>query len=127
MTLQEAIMDKDRPLSMTPQQWMQYTQANEIEQEQLLQNQVKRIVAVQQNNNDDDLSQIQIQIQEKLDIGIEQMVLGCRIAIKSLQQLQRKNVSPDQRKVYNQIKTLINNAIAPYLGDILDSRKGLYK
>lgn len=126
MTLQEAIMDKDRPLSMTPQQWMQYTQANEIEQEQLLQNQVKRIVAVQQNN-DDDLSQIQVQIQEKLDIGIEQMVLGCRIAIKSLQQLQRKNVSPVQRKVYNQIKALINNAIAPYLGDILDSRKGLYK
>lgn len=121
MTLQQAIIDPNRPLSMTPQQWMQYTQAQEKQDEILLQNEVKRIIF---NQNEE---QIVPQPDEKLDIGIQQMVLGCRIAMKSLQQLQRKNVSIDQRKIYIEIKDLINNAISPYLADILVARKGLYK
>ena len=123
MTLQEAIKDKDRPLSMTPEQWMHYVQADEKEDEILIQGQVKRIVASQQN----DEAPIDPSSDEKLDIGIEQMILGCRISMKSLQELQRINLTPDQRKVYIQIKRLIDNAIAPYLADILQARKGLYK
>lgn len=121
MTLQQAIMDKDRPLSMTPQQWMQYQQAKQYQDDQLIENEVKTII------EQDETTPIEVLPQEKLDIGIQQMVIGCRIAMKMLQQLDRTNVSPKQREVYNEIKDLVNNAIAPYLADILKSRKKLYK
>ena len=125
MTLQEAIQDKNRPLSVPPQQWMQYEQAKEIQQQQLLDNEVKRIVADEIQS--DEIDNIVVDAQQSLDIGIQQMILGCRIAIRALQQLNRKNVTIDQRNVYNQIQDLMHNAIAPYLSDILKSRKRLYK
>lgn len=125
MTLQEAIKDNNRPLSVSPYEWMQYEKAKQQEEQQLIQAQIKRIVMDQNPTKEN--SEFDVDVQEKLDIGIEQMILGCRIAIKSLQQLDRMNVSPKERQVYNEIKGLIYNAVAPYLSDILKSRKGLYK
>ena len=127
MTLQEAIMDKNRPLSVSPHEWMQYEQAKQHEQEELIENEIKRIVAIEENKDDEDVSDIKVDAEEKLDISIEQMVLGCRMSMRVLQQLERKNVSPKEREFYNQTKKIINNAIAPYLADILKIRKKLYK
>lgn len=124
MTLQEAVKDKNRPLSVSPHEWMQYEQAKQHEEEELIQKQVKRII---EDENPEQNVDININAEEKLDIGIEQMILGCRISMKALQQLDRQNVTASQRPVYNEIKSLIYNAVAPYLADILKSRKGLYK
>lgn len=124
MTLQEAVKDKNRPLSVSPHEWMQYEQAKEHEEEELIQKQVKRII---EDENPEQNVDININAEEKLDVGIEQMILGCRISMKALQQLDRQNVTASQRPVYNEIKSLIYNAVAPYLADILKSRKGLYK
>lgn len=127
MTLQEAIMDKNRPLSVSPHEWMQYEQAKQYEQEELIENEIKRIVAIEENKDDEDVSDIKINVEEKLDISIEQMVLGCKMSMRILQELDRKNVSPLEREVYNEIKKNVYNAIAPYLVDILKIRKRLYK
>lgn len=127
MTLQEAIMDKNRPLSVPPQQWMQYEQAKEYEEQQVIENQIKRIVAVEQNQDDEDISNINVDSEQKLQISIEKMILGCRMSMKVLQELDRKNATPSQREFYNTTKNIINNAIAPYLADILKARKKLYK
>lgn len=124
MTLQEAVKDKNRPLSVSPHEWMQYEQAKQHEEEELIQKQVKRII---EDENPEQNVDININAEEKLDVGIEQMILGCRISMKALQQLDRQNVTASQRPVYNEIKSLIYNAVAPYLADILKSRKGLYK
>lgn len=127
MTLQEAIMDKNRPLSVPPQQWMQYEQAKQHEQEELIENEIKRIVAIEENREDEDVSDIKVDAEEKLNIGIEQMILGCRMSMRVLQQLERKNTSPKERAFYNQARKIINNAVAPYLADILKARKKIYK
>lgn len=127
MTLQEAIMDKNRPLSVPPQQWMQYEQAKQYEEQQVIENQIKRIVAVEQNQDDEDISNINVDSEQKLQISIEKMILGCRMSMKVLQELDRKNATPSQREFYNTTKNIINNAIAPYLADILKARKKLYK
>ena len=125
MTLQEAIKDKNRPLSVSPHEWMQYEQAKEYEEEQLIEAQIKRIVVDQ--NPDISEDNIMVDVEDKLDIGIQQMILGCRISMKALQELDRKNVTIQERQAYSQIKKLIYNAVAPYLADVLKSRKGLYK
>jgi len=93
----------------------------------LIENEIKRIVAIEENKDDEDVSDIKIDVEEKLDISIEQMVLGCKMSMRILQELDRKNVSPLEREVYNEIKKNVYNAIAPYLADILKIRKRLYK
>ena len=125
MTLEEAIKDQKRPLSVSPMQWMQYKQANQKDQEEIVDNEIKRIVSQETEVPFQKIEQIDSI--EKLQIGIEQMVLGCKIAMKSLQQIDRKDISPSQRKSINKIKQYVNNAIAPYLADILFYRKKSYQ
>ena len=51
------------------------------------------------------------------------MVLGCRIAIRALKELSRKDVSIRDRKAYDGISEIVNRAIAPYLADMMKYRK----
>lgn len=122
MTIDEAINDKDRPLSMTPQEWMQYVEATEEEDKALIDNEVARLVA----KEGDDESR-EIDNAEKLDIGIEQMVLGCKIAMRALQGLSRDNMGVREREAYDRIGDLIYNAIGPYLSDVLETRTKLIR
>lgn len=120
MTLQQAIMDPDRPLSVSPYQWIQYEEAKDNEEQEIVDQAIELIQEQQKTQQD-------YKVQEKLDIGIEQMVIGCRIAIRTLQQIQRKDLGIKQRQVYKNIKDLIFNAVSPYLADVLKERKKLYK
>ena len=122
MTIDEAIKDKDRPLSMTPQEWMQYVEAADEEDKALVDNEVARIVA--QEGGDEPR---EIDSAEKLDIGIEQMVLGCKVAMRALQGLSRDNVGVKEREAYDRIGDLIYNAVGPYLSDVLETRTKLIR
>ena len=126
MTLEEAIKDQKRPLSVSPMQWMQYVEANDKQEQEIVDNEVKRIVSEENNIPFQELK-TEIDPFEKLEIGIQQMVLGCKISIKALQELERVNTTPSERKAVNKIKEYVNNAIAPYLADILIQRKNSYK
>lgn len=124
MTLEEAIADKDRPLSMTPMEWMQYEEASEEEDRDLVDDSAQRIVA--EETGDDDPSAVVVEPGEKLDIGIEQMVLGCKMAMRALQELSRADVGVADRKAYDTIGDLIHNAVGPYLVEVLDARRASY-
>lgn len=124
MTLEQSINDKNRPLSVSPFEWMQYKEANEKEDEDLLDGEAKRIIAEQNNINPDEVN---VSPEQKLDIGIEQMILGCRMVNRTLLELNRKDVSIKQRNAYKTIKDLMDNAISPYLADILKERNNLIR
>ena len=51
------------------------------------------------------------------------MVLGCRIAIRALNELSRKDATVEQRKAYDGMNEIVNRAIAPYLADMMKYRK----
>lgn len=117
MTLQEAIADPNRPLSMTPKEWMQYDEAKEQEEVENIDQTAKEIY-VEETGDESEFGS-----EEKLEVGIEQMVLGCRIAIRALNELSRKDVSVQERKAYDGMADIVNRAIAPYLADMMTYRK----
>ena len=122
MTLQEAMADPNRPLSMTPREWMQYEEAKEQEEVENIDQTAKEIY-VEEEGVSDEQADLEFGPEEKLEIGIEQMVLGCRIAIRALNELSRKDVSIRDRKAYDGISEIVNRAIAPYLADMMKYRK----
>jgi len=122
MTLQEAMADPNRPLSMTPREWMQYEEAKEQEEVENIDQTAKEIYAEEEGVSEAHADS-EFGPEEKLEIGIEQMVLGCRIAIRALNELSRKDVSIRDRKAYDGISEIVNRAIAPYLADMMKYRK----
>ena len=122
MTLQEAMVDPNRPLSMTPREWMQYEEAKEQEEVEDIDQTAKEIYAEEEGVSEEQ-TDLEFGSEEKLEIGIEQMVLGCRIAIRALNELSRKDVSIKDRKAYDGISEIVNRAIAPYLADMMKYRK----
>ena len=122
MTLQEAIADQNRPLSMTPREWMQYDEAREQEEVENVDQIAKEIYAEEEGVSEEQADS-EFGSEEKLEVGIEQMVLGCRIAIRALNELQRKDVSVQERKAYDGMSEIVHRAIAPYLADMMKFRK----
>ena len=124
MTLQEAMRDQNRPLSMTPQEWMQYEEAKEQEEVENVDQTAKDIYAEEMGISEEQADG-EFGSEEKLEIGIEQMVLGCRMAMRALNELSRKDVAVSERKAYDGISEIVNRAIAPYLADMMKYRKEL--
>ena len=122
MTLQEAMADPNRPLSMTPREWMQYEEAKEQEEVENIDQTAKGIYA-EEEGIPEEQTDSEFGAEEKLEVGMEQMVLGCRIAIRALNELSRKDVSIRDRKAYDGISEIVNRAIAPYLADMMKYRK----
>ena len=122
MTLQEAMVDPNRPLSMTPREWMQYEEAKEQEEVENIDQTAKEIYA-EEEGIPEEQADSEFGAEEKLEVGMEQMVLGCRIAIRALNELSRKDVSIKDRKAYDGISEIVNHAIAPYLADMMKYRK----
>ena len=120
--MQEAMVDPNRPLSMTPREWMQYEEAKEQEEVENIDQTAKEIYAEEEGVSEEQ-TDLEFGSEEKLEIGIEQMVLGCRIAIRALNELSRKDVSIRDRKAYDGISEIVNRAIAPYLADMMKYRK----
>ena len=126
MTFQEAIKDPNRPLSMTPQEWMQYEEAKENEEVEVV-DQTSKQLYVQEMEVSEEQADEEFDAVAKLEIGIEQMVLGCRIALRALNELGRQDVSKEDRKAYDGMAEIVNFAIAPYLADMMKYRKELNK
>ena len=116
MTLEEAIADKDRPLSVPPGEWIQYAEAKETEDRQLVDDEAVRLVEKEEG------AERAVVPAEQLELGLEQMVLGCKMAMRALHSLERENVSVKERDFYNSVSDLVFNAVAPYLADILRAR-----
>ena len=107
---------------MTPREWMQYEEAKEQEEVENIDQTAKEIYAEEEGVSEEQVDS-EFGSEEKLEVGIEQMVLGCRIAIRALNELSRKDVSIRDRKAYDGISEIVNRAIAPYLADMMKYRK----
>ena len=124
MTLQEAIADRNRPLSMSPREWMQYEEAKEQEEVENVDETAKDIYAEEMEASKEQADS-EFGSEEKLEVGIEQMVLGCRMALRALNELERKDVSIAERNAYDGMAEIVRRAIAPYLADMMKYRKSL--
>lgn len=115
MTLEEAIADRNRPLSVSPYEWMQYREAEDKEAEMIYDDEADRIV--QEETKSDEPAKTTPE--DRVEIGIEQMILGCRIAMRALQEIDRMDKGLKDRAKYDRIKDNVFNGVAPYLAAAL--------
>ena len=102
MTFEEAAKDPRRPLSLSPLEWMYSVEAKLNEEEELTERAAKRIAAAKKENKDenkdDALPEDSGTGVEKIDIGIDQLVSGCKIIDAGLREATFIDMEPKMRK-----------------------------
>lgn len=119
MTINEAIVDPKRPLSIAPQEWMLAVEAKLAEDEELTDKAAQRVIAAKKG--EEPTKPLDVSAIEKMDAGIDQLVQGCKILMSAMDELKRLNLEPHQRKSVEKINDLTNNAIGPYLVEIIQA------
>lgn len=115
MSFKQAVEDPNRPLSITPREWMYAVQAQLQEQNQLVDQTINRIASQQKKKK--------VQVQdgmEKIQIGIDQIVSGIKIVNQGLIDANIADLKPMQRKIVDKVKQLLETAIQPYMVDMIE-------
>lgn len=119
MTFEEAIMDPQRPLSLTPREWMCSVEASLAEEEELTDKAAIRIAKQEERPVPSDTGL------EKVDMGIDQLVQGVELIMSGLQDARMTDLDPKTRRVMEKIKDLVETAISPYLVDMIKASDSL--
>jgi len=119
MTFEEAIMDPQRPLSLTPREWMCSVEAALAEEEELTDKAAIRIAKQEERPVPSDTGL------EKVDMGIDQLVQGVELIMSGLQDARMTDLDPKTRRVMEKIKDLVETAISPYLVDMIKASDSL--
>lgn len=121
MTLNEAIQDPKRPLSINPMEWMMAVEANLAEEEELTQKVASRLAAKSKKSDESEESvkkDLAIVGVETIDMGIDQIIQGIKLVYSGLTESEKADMTPKLRKSINEIKDLMDTAIVPYMKDI---------
>ena len=121
MTLNDAIKDPERPLSINPMEWMLAVEANLAEEEELTKKVADRIAAKKRNFEEEEKSDkkdLTIVGVETIDMGIDQIIQGIKLVYSGLSEAEKADMTPKMRKAVNTIKDLMDTAIVPYTKDI---------
>ena len=116
MTIEEAIKDPKRPLSISPRDWALSMDAELEEENELIEKSSERIASEQKEVS---FSYSKESGWEKIDIGIDQIIQGCQILEKGIWEANMKNLSPECRSILDAIKDIFQSAIVPYMADIV--------
>ena len=116
MTIEEAIKDPKRPLSISPRDWALSVDAELEEENELIEKSSERIASEQKEMS---FSYSKESGWEKIDIGIDQIIQGCQILEKGIWEANMKNLSPECRSILDTIKDIFQSAIVPYMADIV--------
>lgn len=130
MTFEEAVMDKNRPLSITPREWMTAVEASIAEDDELTENSVKRIAkdktkAENKPSSSDSKSSENDDSMMRLELGVDQIVQGIKIVYSALDSAKSANYTPEIRSVANKVRDLFDGAISPYIIDVIDELQKL--
>lgn len=111
MTLYDAVMDPGRPLTVTPEEW--------IEQERRVLDSERDATdaMVEESSSGDD------PLMAKLDFGIDRMVDGCRMAMSAYSGMSRSDCGKALAVFLEEAGDILKTALGPYLVDMLDARE----
>ena len=119
MTFEEAARDPSRPLSLTPREWMYSIEAKLEEEEELTERAARRIAEKKKENEEAELPPDSGTGIEKIDMGLDQIVSGCKIIAAGLREATFVDMEPKMRKHVDKIKDLLETAIEPDLVDMI--------
>ena len=109
MTLQEAINDKNRPLNVSPKDWMQQVEQNL---------QLMEETAIYPEEAEKSISENNAFM--TIDVGMDYIIQGIQTVIKGLQIAEKIDLKIDERKIIKSIDENIKGAVLPYSLDILE-------
>ncbi len=112
MTFEEAIMDPNRPLSLTPREWMYSVEASLAEEDELVSKAALRI-AKEESAPEPETGL------EKIDMGIDQMVQAVQLIQSGIQDARMTDMESATRRAVEKIRDLLETAVAPYLADMI--------
>ena len=122
MTLNEAIQDPKRPLSINPMEWMMAVEADLAEDEELTTKVAERIASKNSKKSEDEEPKKDLAITgiETIDMGIDQIIQGIKLVYSGLDSSDKANMTPKLRKAVTEIKDLMDTAIVPYMKDVTE-------
>lgn len=109
MNLQEAINDKNRPLNVSPKDWMQQVEQNLQMMEETVVYPEKAEKTISENN-----------AFETIDIGMDYVIQGIQTVIKGIQIAEKIDLNIQERKVIKLIDENTKGALLPYSLDIIE-------
>ena len=109
MNLQEAINDPNRPLNISPKDWMQQTnQINELVEETTVYPEEAEATISEENAFG------------TIDIGMDYIIHGIEIVLKGIQIANKIDLNIEERKILKLVEENINGAVLPYSLDIVE-------
>lgn len=109
MNLQEAINDKNRPLNVSPKDWMQQVEQNLQMMEETVVYPEEAEKTISENN-----------AFETIDIGMDYVIQGIQTVIKGIQIAEKIDLNIQERKVIKLIDENTKGALLPYSLDIIE-------
>lgn len=133
MTFEEAAMDPRRPLSLTPREWMYSVEATLAEENELTDGVASRLLSAKkaappkegETTAGSPIAEDSGTGLEKIDMGIDQLVQGCKLIESGLLDARMADLKPTARKAVETIRDLLETAIEPYLVDIINASDSL--
>ena len=119
MTLNQAILDPKRPLSVTPKEWMMSVEASLAEEEELTKKTAQRMIQAKKSEDKPIKRDLMVQGIQTIDLGLDQIVQGIKLVYSGFDDTTNADLTPKYRKAINQIKDLMDTAIVPYMKDIV--------
>lgn len=114
MTFQQAALDPNRPSSIHPRQWMYAVQAQMAIQNELVDKTISRIASQTQNKKLKGQDCFQT-----IELGVDQLVSSIKIITRALNDSKVIDLKPEQRKIIDKVRDLVQTAISPYTVDII--------
>ena len=112
MTIDEAILDHNRPLNISPSDWIEHLKLIEetIEQNSIFTEELEKY----EESEDDENALVY------LDSGVDLVVQGIEIIMKGIKLANRADLRPVERKRIKTIEENVNHALIPYTSEIID-------
>ena len=110
MTFEEAVNDPRRPLSLTPREWMYSVEASLAEEEELVDGTIRRVASRKEASTKEPVvsgpkpSGTGV---EAIDLGLDQLVSGCRLVQRGIEESQMADLPPEMRKPIENIRDLL--------------------
>jgi hypothetical protein len=109
MTLQEAINDKNRPLNVSPRDWMQQAQQMEELSEETVVYPEEAEETISEGN-----------AFGTIDIGVDYVIQGVQTVLKGLQIANKIDLNIQERNSIKSIEENIKGGVLPYALDVVE-------
>lgn len=109
MNFNDAIKDKNRPISVSPSDWMNMLAQNLVENDN-----ASNVIIASKEELKADENGVSV-----IDNGLDIIIDGIKKCYKGFELTSRANLEPGIRNVLKNVEDLFNTAIAPYTADVV--------